>query len=72
MCDPKHAGGSWGILLAQQICALARNAGYHQICLDTLPSMLAARQLYDKLGFRPVGPYVYNPIDGVIFLGLDL
>jgi GNAT superfamily N-acetyltransferase len=38
-------GRQLGLLLAQQICVLARNAGYRQICLDTLPSMLAARQL---------------------------
>ena len=69
---PEARGRQLGLLLAQQICVLARNAGYRQICLDTLPSMLAARQLYDKLGFKPVAPYVYNPIDGVIFLGLDL
>jgi hypothetical protein len=34
--------------------------------------MSRALRLYSNLGFRPIEPYVFNPIEGAIFLGLDL
>ena len=61
-----------GRLLAERICREARDAGYGRICLDTLPSMSSAIHLYAKLGFKPIDPYVFNPIKGAIFLGLNL
>lgn len=61
-----------GRRLAERICAEARIAGYRRIVLDTLPGMAAAISLYGSLGFTPVEPYVFNPIEGAIFLGRDL
>jgi GNAT superfamily N-acetyltransferase len=61
-----------GRRLAERICDEAYAAGYKRICLDTLPTMSAALALYSGLGFRPIEPYVYNPIEGAIFLGRDL
>lgn len=61
-----------GRRLVERICAQARDAGYSQICLDTLPSMSAAIHLYGTLGFAPVAPYVHNPVEGVLFLGREL
>lgn len=58
--------------LAERICDEAREAGYRKICLDTLPGMSSAIHLYSKLGFQPIAPYVFNPIEGAVFLGLDL
>ena len=61
-----------GRRLAERILQEARVIGYRSMYLDTLPSMTSALHLYYDLGFRPVEPYVFNPIDGAIFLGLDL
>jgi ribosomal protein S18 acetylase RimI-like enzyme len=69
---PAVRGRQLGRRMAQRICDEAREAGYRRICLDTLPSMSAAVRLYTELGFRSVAPYVYNPIEGAIFLGLEL
>jgi ribosomal protein S18 acetylase RimI-like enzyme len=69
---PAWRGARLGRRLAERICSEARAAGYARICLDTLPSMEPALALYRALGFRPVAPYVYNPVPGAIFLGLDL
>ena len=69
---PAQRAQHLGHRLAQRICAEAREAGYRRMCLDTLPTMTAALRLYAALGFRPIAPYVFNPIDGAVFLGLDL
>ena len=69
---PAVRGTRLGRALAGRICMEARAAGYARICLDTLPSMGAAVGLYTTLGFKPIEPYVYNPIPGAIFLGLAL
>lgn len=69
---PQARGGQLGRRLAQHICKEAREAGYSRICLDTLPAMGAAQKLYQSLGFRPIEPYVFNPIPGTQYLALDL
>ena len=61
-----------GWRMAERICAEAKEAGYRQICLDTLATMTPAVSLYRELGFVAIEPYVYNPLDGVLFLGRDL
>lgn len=69
---PELRGTNVGRRLAESVCHEARDAGYQRICLDTLPTMSSAQRLYASLGFRPIAPYVFNPIEGVVFLGLDL
>ena len=61
-----------GRRLIERICQEAREVGYTRIYLDTLASMKAAIKLYDALGFKPVGPYVFNPNPGAVFLGREL
>jgi ribosomal protein S18 acetylase RimI-like enzyme len=69
---PAARGRHLGRQLTERICAEAHDAGYRRICLDTLPSMTAAVALYRSLGFAPIAPYVYNPIEGALFLGREL
>lgn len=69
---PQARGEKLGRQLAERICAEARAAGYLRICLDTLPTMTSAQRLYESLGFRPIEPYVFNPVAGTRFLALDL
>jgi ribosomal protein S18 acetylase RimI-like enzyme len=69
---PSGRGLQAGKQLATLICAAAREAGYQRIRLDTLPTMRAALQLYASLGFEPIPAYVFNPIEGAIFLECDL
>jgi GNAT superfamily N-acetyltransferase len=70
--SPHVRGERLGRRLAERICQEARAAGYSRICLDTLPSMTAAIQLYTDMGFKPIDAYVYNPVPGAIFLASDL
>src|SRR5262249_7586085 len=65
-------GHGLGRALAERAIEWARQAGYERMLLDTLPSMAAAQQLYERLGFRDVPPYRFNPIAGSRFLELRL
>jgi ribosomal protein S18 acetylase RimI-like enzyme len=40
--------------------------------LDSLPEMKEAQGLYRSFGFREIGPYRVNPIEGAVFMELDL
>lgn len=65
---PVGRGLKLGRRLAEAVCEAARQAGYARIRLDTLPDMAAARAVYASMGFVPTAPYVFNPIEGAIFL----
>jgi ribosomal protein S18 acetylase RimI-like enzyme len=69
---PAFRGRGVGRLLAEAILAEAAAAGYHQVYLDTLPSMAEAIQLYRSLGFAEVAPYSPDPHPGALYLGREL
>ena len=40
--------------------------------LDSLERLVAARTLYKSMGFVRIPAYYDNPLDGVLFMQLDL
>ena len=40
--------------------------------LDTLPTMTGAQRMYERLGFRDVPAYRFNPIAGTRFMARAL
>ena len=61
-----------GKSLAEAAIAEARQLEYRRMCLDTLPSMTQAQALYKSLGFREIAPYCFNPVEGTVFMELQL
>jgi len=67
-----HRGMNVGRTLAAMIVSEARSKGYDGIRLDTLSSMVPALTLYRSLGFREIGAYTFNPIEGAVYMEKDL
>ncbi|MDP6572697.1 MAG: GNAT family N-acetyltransferase [Rhodospirillales bacterium] len=65
-------GKGLGRRLAWAIVAEAGAAGYARMRLDTLGHLTAARALYRDMGFVEVAPYYNNPLEGVMYMELDL
>jgi len=70
---PLFRGRGLGKTLAEQVLAEARQIGYKRLRLDTVePVMRAAVAMYRALGFREIGPYRANPIEGALYMELEL
>jgi putative acetyltransferase len=69
---PEMQGCGIGRSLAKAIILKARALDYKRMRLDTLSSMRAANQIYASLGFYPIEPYRYNPLEGAQFYELAL
>ena len=70
--SPDNRGTGAGRLLALTVVAKAKALGYRAIRLDTVPSMAAAIQIYESLGFQSIEPYCENPVPGALFLECKL
>ena len=69
---PRARKGGVGKALVTAAIATAKQRGYGEIKLDTLPDMAAAIALYQSFGFAPIPPYGSHPYPGLVTLGLPL
>ena len=69
---PEERGHGVGNALAMAAIKAAKEIGYRKLMIDTLPSMRMAVKLYRELGFTEAPNYYQTPIEGTMFLALDL
>lgn len=70
---PEFRGLGLGKVLAERVIADARGVGYRKLRLDTVePVMKTAVAMYRNLGFREIEPYRANPIEGALYMELQL
>jgi carbonic anhydrase len=70
--EPEQRGFGIGRDLALAAIKSANQLGYRRILLDTLPAMRIAVKLYRELGFHDTPAYYPTPVEGTMFLALDL
>jgi carbonic anhydrase len=69
---PEERGHGVGNALAMAAIKAAKEIGYRKLMIDTLPSMRMAVKLYRELGFTEAPAYYQTPVEGTMFLSLDL
>ena len=69
---PQARGKGVGKALIGAAIAAAKQFGYDEIKLDTLPQMEGAIALYKATGFVPIPPYGSHPYPGLVTLGWKL
>lgn len=70
--SPAGRGSGLGRALMRSVTDQARRLGYHEMRLDTLPTMAAAQGLYRQAGFEVIPPYYDTPVEGTVFMRLKL
>ncbi|MGH8495266.1 MAG: GNAT family N-acetyltransferase [Gammaproteobacteria bacterium] len=61
-----------GKRLVEAVVHTARQAGYSELRLDTLPSMASAQAIYRQLGFFEIRPYSNKYLPGTRFYAFEL
>jgi putative acetyltransferase len=70
---PQFRGTGLGRTLADRIIAEARQIGYQRMRLDTVgPVMKDAVAMYRRIGFQEIVAYCANPIEGALYMELQL
>ena len=69
---PSGRGKGLGKLLVQTVIDEAVKIGYKKMRLDTVPKMKEAIDLYLKIGFKEIKPYRENPIEGALYMEMEL
>ena len=69
---PEYRGNGIATALVERIIEDARNIGYKELYLDTLPELESAVRLYKSFGFEETGQYNDSPVDKTIFMKLSL
>lgn len=68
----EYKGKGIGKTLIVRLIEEARSLGYKKMVLDTLPYMLQAIHLYHAFGFKEIDAYGTNPVEGAIYMEMEL
>jgi len=67
-----HRGPKFGPILTRALLERAGELGWERVRVDTLPTMEAAIQFYQDLGFRAIDAYWPHPSAGALFFECHL
>jgi len=67
-----HRGPGFGPRLTQALLDRAQQLRYERVRVDTLPTMAAAIQFYQEMGFEPIPAYWIHPVPGALFFEYTL
>ncbi|MGM9987070.1 MAG: GNAT family N-acetyltransferase [Bacillaceae bacterium] len=67
-----YRGLKIGKRLVEMVIEVASKLHYDYMRLNTLSTLTKAHSLYSSMGFYHIEPYIYNPIEGAIFMELKL
>ena len=70
--DPAYRCRGVGEALVKKLIDEARAMGYRRMLLDTLPVLVSAMRMYEKLGFKVTDPHAESPVDETVFMCLEL
>jgi len=69
---PDHRGPGFGPRLTRALLDRASELGYERVRVDTLPTMVAAIEFYQEMGFEPVPAFWSHPVTGARFFEYGL
>jgi len=69
---PEFRGNGIAKAMIEMLIHDAIHIGYRSMLLDTLPALKDALKTYAKFGFYEIPSYNDSPVNGAIFLRLDL
>ena len=69
---PRFRGRKMGEKLLEVILQDAKEIGYKEMYLDTLPFLKSAIKMYQRRGFYEIPCYNDSPLDTTIYMKLDL
>ena len=69
---PAYRKNKLGDLLVQRILQDARDLGYQEMLLDTLPQLDSAIRLYRRHGFQMISCYNDSPVESTVYMGKTL
>lgn len=65
---PEYQGRGVGNLVCEAFIEQAAHMGYRSIRLDSIPELDKALRLYQRLGFREIEAYRFNPHPDAVFM----
>ena len=65
---PKYRKSGLGRHLTEMMIEKARQIGYRYMYLDTMPGLVSAVRMYERMGFYEIEKYYANPVENMIYL----
>lgn len=69
---PDYRGKAFGHPFVRELIERARGLGFKRLRVDVLPTMAAAIEFYQELGFRPIPAFWPHPVAGALYFEREI